>query len=123
MIPAARSFVLASLALSFLFAGTPGHAQEADAGSNAEGRPVEIGRSYTITSQILGEDRPLLIGLPAGYDGSDEPYPVVYVLDGQAHFHHTTGTVQFLARNDRMPESIVVAVGNINAEQRTRAGG
>ena len=120
MIPAARSFVLASLALSFLFAGTPGHAQEADAGSNAEGRPVEIGRSYTITSQILGEDRPLLIGLPAGYDGSDEPYPVVYVLDGQAHFHHTTGTVQFLARNDRMPESIVVAVGNINADQRTR---
>ena len=120
MILAARSSVLAALALSFLFAATPALAQDAGSESDAEGRPVEIGRRYTISSEILGEDRPLLIGLPAGYAGSDEPYPVVYVLDGQSHFHHTTGTVRFLAGNDRMPGAIVVAVGNISGDQRTR---
>lgn len=88
--------------------------------SESEGAPVEIGRRYTISSQILGEDRPLMIGLPAGYEGSSEPYPVVYVLDGPSHFHHTTGTARFLAGNQRMPAAIVVAVGNISGAQRTR---
>ncbi|HSG49761.1 MAG TPA: alpha/beta hydrolase-fold protein [Longimicrobiales bacterium] len=85
-----------------------------------EGTPVEIGQRFTLHSEILGEDRPVLVGLPAGYDESDEPYPVLYLLDGGAHFHHTTGTVRFLAENNRMPAAIVVAIPNLSGEGRTR---
>ena len=45
---------------------------------------------------------------------------MIYLLDGRSHFHHTTGSVGFLSENDRMPPAIVVGIGNISGEQRTR---
>ena len=39
-------------------------------------------------------------------------FPVVYLLDGGGHFHHTVATVNLLARNGRMPRSIVVGITN-----------
>ena len=76
-----------------------------------DGEPVEIARSYSVRSEILGEDRPVQVALPVGYDTA-QAYPVVYVLDGPDHLVHTTGTARFLAANGRMPPAIVVAVGN-----------
>ncbi len=76
------------------------------------GEPVVIGTRLSIHSTILGEDRPIMVHTPSGYDGSSTNYPVLYVLDGAAHFHHTSGTVQFLAANNRMPGMIVVAIPN-----------
>ena len=74
--------------------------------------PVVIGKKLELFSEVLNEDRPLIIGTPRRYDASEEHYPVVYLLDGDAHFHHTTGTADHLARNGRMPEVIVVAIPN-----------
>ena len=39
------------------------------------------------------------------------------LTDGEAQFAHTAATVEFLARNARVPEMIVVAIGNTD---RTR---
>lgn len=83
-----------------------------------KGKPITIGYETELESKVLGETRPLLIHLPDNYEGSDRTYPVVYLLDGHGHFHHTTGTMRFLSRSDRMPEAIVVGIPN--TKDRTR---
>jgi hypothetical protein len=70
-----------------------------------------------IKSQVLGEERTVLVRTPTGYARSSERFPVLYMTDGDAHIQHTSGTVSFLARNARMPEMIVVGITNTD---RTR---
>jgi hypothetical protein len=43
--------------------------------------------------------------------------PGVVLARWRAHFHHTTATTRFLARNQFAPEMLVVAIGNTD---RTR---
>ena len=81
------------------------------------GQPVVIGQRLEIFSEILDETRPLIVGTPQRYEAGEERYPVLYLLDGDAHFHHTTGTADYLARHGRMPEVIIVAIPNTD---RTR---
>lgn len=76
------------------------------------GDPIVIGYRTSIRSEVLGEARPYWVYKPDGYDGSTEVYPVVYLLDGREHFHSTTGVVQFLAAQRRIPGLIVVAIPN-----------
>ena len=71
----------------------------------------------TLKSSVMGEDRVILVRLPTGYDINKRSYPVLYLLDGDAHLAHTSSTVEFLARNGRMSEMIVVAIPNTD---RTR---
>lgn len=78
-----------------------------------------IGKKHLIKSTILGEDRPYWVYLPASYDGSAYTplrYPVVYLLDGDAHFPTATGIIGFLSAtangNLQMPECIIVAIPN-----------
>lgn len=82
-----------------------------DGQDSADGKPYVIAHRYTLPSEILGEDRPIAVALPPGYD-SMAYYPVIYVMDGFAHLTHTVGSVRILASNRRMPHSIVVAIGN-----------
>jgi hypothetical protein len=74
--------------------------------------PVVIGETLEIESQILGETRQLIIGKPVSYDSGADRYPVLYLLDGEEHFVHTTGLITFLADNIRIPEILVVAIVN-----------
>jgi poly(3-hydroxybutyrate) depolymerase len=71
----------------------------------------------SLKSEVLGEERTLLVRTPRNYEQSEERYPVLYMTDGAAHFAHTNSTIEFLARNGRMPEMIVVAINNTD---RTR---
>lgn len=71
----------------------------------------------TIKSSVMGEDRAILVRTPQGYDTSKNSYPVLYMTDGDAHMAHTASTVEFLARNGRIPEMIVVGIPNTD---RTR---
>jgi predicted alpha/beta superfamily hydrolase len=87
------------------------------AAAQYDAEPYAIGEMHTITSTVLGEERRLIVGLPQGYEGGSQHYPVMYLLDGGGHFHHTTGITQFLANQGRMPQMIVVAIPNTN---RTR---
>lgn len=71
----------------------------------------------TIKSTVLGEDRVILVRTPQGYETNNRAYPVLYMTDGDAHIGHTGSTVEFLARNGRMSELIVVGIVNTD---RTR---
>ena len=68
--------------------------------------------TLTIKSSVLGEDRRILVRTPAGYDTNKISYPVLYMTDGDAHIAHTSSTAEFLARNGRMSELIVVGIPN-----------
>ena len=71
-------------------------------------------------SKVLNESRTLLISKPAGYAGSTDSYPVVYLLDGETHFHYTSGILNFLAGNDRIPKMILVGIVSEGMARRTR---
>ncbi len=89
-------------------AAEPAAAAPAPAGGGDE---IIIGERLALHSEILGEDRVLMVYRPPP-DGGTTRYPVVYLLDGDAHFHHVTGLVQFLISQGRMPRAIVVGLTN-----------
>jgi hypothetical protein len=81
---------------------------------------IVVGEKRTLRSDLLDEDRELLISRPEVYDASDDRYPVLYLLDGEVHFQHSVGVVRFLASIDRIPEMIVVGIANPSFTSRTR---
>jgi predicted alpha/beta superfamily hydrolase len=82
-----------------------------------DAQPITIGETLTLHSDLLKEDRHLLIHLPQGYETSTQRYPVMYLLDGEAHFEHVAGIVDYLTEQGKMPPVILVGIANTN---RTR---
>ncbi|MFM2250711.1 MAG: hypothetical protein RLZZ358_1638 [Bacteroidota bacterium] len=84
---------------------------------------VQVGVSDSLYSQVLKEQRRLLIYLPQEVrenKDSNMRYPVLYVLDGNTHFLSVAGMVDQLSEqggNSVLPKMIVVCVLNTN---RTR---
>src|SRR5215208_5266094 len=74
-------------------------------------------KRLTLKSAVLGEDRVVLVRTPAGYETNKVSYPVLYMTDGDAHMGHTASTIEFLTRNGRISDLIVVGVTNTD---RTR---
>ncbi|MBA3514875.1 MAG: hypothetical protein H0T77_10910 [Pyrinomonadaceae bacterium] len=70
-----------------------------------------------LKSDVLGEERTILVRTPAGYEAGNQRYPVLYMTDGDGHINHTSATIEFLSRNGRMSELIVVGITNTD---RTR---
>jgi predicted alpha/beta superfamily hydrolase len=75
--------------------------------------PVKL----TIHSSVLNEDRTVWVRMPRSYADGKLKYPVLYVTDGDDHINEIGNTNDFLASNGRMPELIVVGIGNTD---RTR---
>lgn len=108
------------VARAFLFLLTPAAVLQTQVPAN----DVTIGTADSIWSPTLKENRRFLIYTPPSYsDTTHLPrrYPVLYLLDGDAHFHSVTGLVQILGTGVNgtfvVPEMIVVAIPNTN---RTR---
>src|SRR5436190_7127305 len=85
---------------------------------------ITIGKIDSVWSGTLKESRKYLVYTPPSYNNSiflPQKYPVLYLLDGDAHFHSVTGLLQFLGTgingNYLIPEMIVVAIPNTD---RTR---
>ena len=74
-------------------------------------------KTFTIKSTVMGEDRIVLVRTPVGYETNKVKYPVLYMTDGDAHMGHTASTVDFLVRNGRISDLIIVGVTNTD---RTR---
>ena len=74
-------------------------------------------KSFGIKSDVLGEERVVLVRTPPGYETNKLKYPVLYMTDGDGHMGHTASTVEFLTRNGRISDVIVVGVTNTD---RTR---
>lgn len=85
---------------------------------NAES--ITIGKKEIIASKILKENRNIWIYTPnitSPIPNPDKRYPVLYLLDGDAHFYSTVGIIQQLSQangNGVLPEMIVVAIENTN---------
>ena len=77
--------------------------------------PISIGHIDSLKSDILGETRKIWVHLPINYQECQK-YPVVYVLDGDGHFHSVTGLIKQLSTNGTfvLPEMIVIAIPNTN---------
>ena len=84
---------------------------------------ITIGNKAVISSKVLNENRTIWIYTPnitSPGVNPDKRFPVLYLLDGDAHFYSTVGIVQQLSQangNGVLPEMIVVAIQNTN---RTR---
>lgn len=79
--------------------------------------PTGTVKRFAIKSTVLGEDRVILVRTPVGYETNNVKYPVLYMTDGDAHMGHTASTIDFLTRNGRISDLIVVGVTNTD---RTR---
>jgi len=86
---------------------------------------IELGQRLTLSSDILGEDRQVFVRLPEGYseEGNTSRYPVIYVLDGERHFNHASIGADILEENERMPESIIIALPNNRGTRRRDLAG
>jgi predicted alpha/beta superfamily hydrolase len=85
------------------------------AAAQTDGAPVEIARSYTIDSKILGQRRTIDITLPTGYArDTAQRYPVIVALDGEFEGNIASSIAKFYAGSSMLPNTIVVAVRNTN---------
>lgn len=84
---------------------------------------IVLGTIDSIDSKILREPRKIWVYVPNTGPGgiySKQRYPVVYLLDGDAHFYSVVGMIQQLSQvngNTICPEMIVVGIPNTD---RTR---
>lgn len=81
---------------------------------------IVIGKTDSVQSNILGENRKIWVHVPDGAANSKERFPVVYVLDGDGHFSSVVGMIQQLSTingNMMCPKMIVVGIPNTD---RTR---
>jgi uncharacterized protein len=85
--------------------------------SAALAQPAATVTRLVLKSDVLGEERTVLVRTPVGYERNKLSYPVLYMTDGDAHMDHTSSTIAFLTRNGRIPDLIVVGVTNTD---RTR---
>lgn len=92
------------LLIGLIFLSFSGYSQNA----------ITIGKTTTIHSEILDEDRILEIHLPKNYEKSNKTYPVLYLLDSYFNFTHAVGSVEYLYLNRRIPEMIIVGIRNTN---------
>ncbi len=93
-------------------------------GKGQASNAIEIGFVDSIYSGILHQQRKIWVYIPNSFSYSvfrgQQQYPVVYLLDGDAHFHSFTGIMEHLSeQNGNMvcPDMIVVGILNTN---RTR---
>lgn len=83
---------------------------------------ITIGKIETLNSKFLNEKRTVWIYVPnmtsnLNNANSVKRYPVLYLLDGEAHFYSTVGMIQQLSQangNGVLPEMIVVGIENTN---------
>lgn len=71
-----------------------------------------IPERLVIHSDILKEDRTILVRMPAAAKRSNDHYAVLYLTDGDGHINEIGSTIDFLVNNDRMPPLIVVGITN-----------
>lgn len=80
----------------------------------ADNQLLGLGTQYILKSEILKEERPIIISLPNGYEESETNYPVLYLLDGLGNIKHQVGTVELLTESGIIPPMIIVAIESLD---------
>ena len=96
--------------LAFVFLLLAGHVAAAPLVPRG---PVELPNTERVDleSPVNGVTYRLLVSVPEGFEGSEARYPVVYLLDADYSFAIARNVVEHHVQRDRMPETIVVAIG------------
>ena len=87
--------------------------------AQTDNAPIPLGNYRKIHSKVLGENRTLLILLPADYEKSGKTYPVLYKLDGdEGNFIQAVSATNYLSNwMDKVPDPIIVGIANTNRER------
>lgn len=109
---AASIAVLSAISIAAVpLVASPVSSQEA-----RDGEPVSIGTFRQLHSDILDQDRLLLVCLPEGYEENAMSYPVLYVLYGdqvRGYFAEAVHVVGRLSEEGSIPQMIIVGVANV----------
>jgi predicted alpha/beta superfamily hydrolase len=74
---------------------------------------AERTRAHIIQSEVLNEERTVLVRTPPAYDPLQR-YPVVYVPDAEWNFELVASYLDYMADNDIYPDMIVTGAVNVN---------
>jgi len=89
----------------------------------AQEKEIIIGKQYQIRSTILNEERQIAIFMPQAKETDNSKYQVLYVLDGEWHFHYLSALVDKLVASGDLPKMMVVGIFNNNrSKDLTPAG-
>lgn len=64
------------------------------ASAQEKSHDIKIGETFSLRSKTLNEERAYWVYLPPSYNDktfAPQRYPVLYLLDGNAHFHTASG--------------------------------
>ncbi len=75
---------------------------------------IGIATKHVISSNILNEDRDILISLPEDYEKTTSNYPVLVLTDGKQNIKHAIGSIELLTRTGSIPPLIVVGIKSTN---------
>lgn len=103
--------IVAALA-AFLLAAAPARSQ-----GTRDGEPVPIGTFRLLHSNVLNEDRTLLVCLPEDYEKDAASYPVLFVLYAdqiRGYFAEAVNVVDRLSSEGTIPKMIVVGIANVD---------
>jgi len=116
-----QKFNLTFLSMKFLFSMLLVAVITGVNGQTIKNNLVIMGKTDSVRSKVLNEERTVWIYLPTGYDpASQQRYPVFYLLDADWNFAAFTGMVHELSEvigNTVVPPAIIVAIPNTD---RTR---
>lgn len=107
-------FIMKKIVLSMLFFGVALYA------TAQQEENIIVGKKLSVYSTTLKENRKIWVYTPGNSFttlDSNKRYPVLYLLDGDAHFLSTVGIIQQLSQtngNAVLPEMIVVGIENTN---------
>jgi predicted alpha/beta superfamily hydrolase len=80
---------------------------------------IELGTKQKIQSKVLDETREILVRLPESYHGTENRYPVLYMLD--ANFTNFLANdlfaIEYMRFLGKAPEFIIVGVYNTNRDR------
>jgi predicted alpha/beta superfamily hydrolase len=82
-------------------------------------KEITIGEKIVVKSEVLGEDRIVLVRYPKNYEVSNKKYPVLFLLDAEFFFYQAIAAVEFLSECGYIsikpiPEMIVVGIVNVD---------
>ncbi len=73
---------------------------------------IVLGKKIKIHSKVLKEDRSLWIYPADAQENSEVKRPVLFLLDGNFHFHHVCGLIDSFKQDGLVPDMLVVAIPN-----------
>jgi hypothetical protein len=80
-----------------------------------DGDDISIGKYRVIYSEILNEDRTILVSLPRDYEKTEKAFPVLYMLYGDhtyTYFAETVSVLNKYSADASIPAFILVAIMN-----------